>query len=393
MTFNLFDLVALVVLVAAVLAGIRTGALPQVGGIGGALAALLVMLNAAPWVTRVTADIEPIPRAIIVLGAILGSVIVGEALGSAIGRTVAERLGDGMLSGVDRFAGGVLGAAQALLIIWLAGGLMAIGPFPTLARTATQSTALRAVDKYLPPPTDVIGQVAGVLDDSGLPDVFLGLEPVPLAPVDTPTNPMANRIAGSAPEVTFRVVSRACDVQVTGTSFLVAPGYLVTNAHVVAGASTIRIGGGDHLMDATAVLFDPDLDVAVLHVAGLKGRGLRFATTSPPRGAVGAALGYAGGGALVILPAAVSGSYPAVGRDIDGRNQVTRDILELRARVEPGDSGGPLVLEDGTVGGVVFAESKTDPAVGYALTPVAVSTRITPAIGRTASVSTGDCIR
>ena len=43
---------------------------------------------------------------------------------------------------------------------------------------------------------------------------------------------------------------------------------------------------------------------------------------------------------------------------------MTRDILELRAEVEPGDSGGPFVLEDGTVAGVVFAESRTDESVG-----------------------------
>ena len=186
---NLFDLIAILVLVLAVLAGIRTGALPQVGGIGGAVTGLLVMLNAAPWLLDVTAGLEPIPRALVVLGAILGAVILGEALGSAIGRAIADRLGEGVLSGMDRVAGGLVGAAQALLIIWLAGGLMVASPFPRLAQTASQSTAVRTIDGYLPPPTEVIGQIAGALDDSGLPDVFVGLEPIPLQPVDTPDGP------------------------------------------------------------------------------------------------------------------------------------------------------------------------------------------------------------
>jgi hypothetical protein len=51
------------------------------------------------------------------------------------------------------------------------------------------------------------------------------------------------------------------------------------------------------------------------------------------------------------------------------------------------------VLEGGTVGGVVFAESKVDPAVGYALSPLDVWRRVEPAIGRTAAVSTGRCLR
>ncbi len=393
MDANLFDLIALVILVLAVLAGVRTGALPQIGGIGGALTGLLVMLYAAPWLVDITDGLEPIPRALLVLGAVLGAVILGEAGGSAIGRAIAEHLGTGVLSGVDRAIGGLVGAAQALLIIWLAGGLMAAGPFPRLAQTASQSTAVRTVDQYLPPPAEFIGGIAGALDASGLPDVFVGLEPIPLQAVDTPTSPEAQGIAGAAMDATFRVIARACESQVAGTSFLVAPGYLVTNAHVVAGASTIRITSGEDVADADVVLFDPDLDVALLHAPRIDGPVLRFATRTPKRGALGAALGFAGGGPLVVMPAAVAGSYEATGRDIYGKHRITRDIIELRAAVDPGDSGGPVVLENGTVGGLIFAESRTDPAVGYALTPATVAARIAPAIGRTGSVSVGSCIR
>ncbi len=68
-------------------------------------------------------------------------------------------------------------------------------------------------------------------------------------------------------------------------------------------------------------------------------------------------------------------------------------ILELSARIDRGDSGGPLILTDGTVGGVVFAEAKSDDQVGYALTPVEVSQRITPSLGKTKAVATGACAR
>ena len=392
---NPFDAIALLVLVLAVLAGVRTGALPQIGGIGGAVIGLLVMLNLAPWLVSLTGDVEPLLRAVIVIGALLGAVLAGETIGSAIGRAVAVRLGTGVLSGMDRAAGALLGAAQALLIIWLAGGLLAVGPFPTFAKAASQSTAVRAVEAYLPPPTEVIEKVAVVLDDSGLPDVFVGLEPIPQPPVDTPTDPQAERIARAATASTFRVTTRACDAQVNGTAFIVAPGYLVTNAHVVAGASTIRVArlGGADTLDAEAVMFNPNEDLALLHVPSLQGPVLRFASSTPARGAVGAALGYTGGGPLQVLPAAVTGSYPATGRDIYGGDRITRDILELRAAVQPGDSGGPLILEDGTVGGLVFAESRTDAGVGYALTPGEVADRVAPAIGSQGAVDLGQCIR
>jgi uncharacterized membrane protein required for colicin V production len=390
---NLYDLIALIVLVLAVIAGTRTGALPQVGGIGGAIIGLLLTLNAAPWLQDVTGDLEPVARALVVLGVILAAVVVGEAVGSALGQAIAGRLGEGVLSGMDRVAGGLLGAAQALLIIWLVGGLMVAGPFPRLARTASESTAVQAIDQVLPPPLDVIGRIAGALDDTGLPDVFVGLEPIPLQAVDTPTSREAERIAGDAVRSVARVVSRACDTQVTGTAFLVAPGYLVTNAHVVAGASTIRVTNGDGVADAEAVAFDPQLDVALLYAPDVTGPVLELAQDPPDRGTLGAALGFAGGGPLLVMPAAVAGAYPATGRDIYDTGRVTRDILELRAEIEPGDSGGPLVLEDGTVGGVVFAESETDPAVGYALAPGPVWDAVRPRIGATGAADVGDCLR
>jgi S1-C subfamily serine protease len=390
---NPFDLAAIAILVFAVIAGIRTGALPQVGGITGAVASLLLLFQLAPWILDVTSSLEPIVRALVVLGAVLGGVVAGEAVGSTVGRAIAEGLGNGVISGLDRAAGGILGAGQAILIVWLAGGLLAASGFPTLGREAANSTAVRLTDRFLPPPTKVVGDIAGVIDESGLPDVFVGLEPVPLEPVDPPTDPQAARIARAAGGSTARVSTRACDAQVTGTAAVVADGYLVSNAHVVAGASTIRVELPSGTSDASVVLFDPELDVALLHAPDVHEPALRFAASDPRRGALGAALGYAGGGPLVVLPAAVTGGYRAQGRDIYDKGLVTRDILELRAGVEPGDSGGPLILEDGTIGGLVFAESRTDDSVGYALTPTSVSVRIAPAIGRTGPVDLGACLR
>ena len=95
----------------------------------------------------------------------------------------------------------------------------------------------------------------------------------------------------------------------------------------------------------------------------------------------------------MIVPAAVTGSYRATGRDIYDEARVDRDILELRAQIDRGDSGGPFVLQDGTIGGLVFAEARSDPDVGYALTPTSVAVRVTPAVGRREVVATGDCLR
>jgi S1-C subfamily serine protease len=82
-----------------------------------------------------------------------------------------------------------------------------------------------------------------------------------------------------------------------------------------------------------------------------------------------------------------------VGRDIYGRGRVRREVYELQAEVRPGNSGGPFVEADGTVLGVVFAGSTTDPGIGYALASTEVEPLVERAEGRTAPVPTGPCLR
>jgi len=334
-------------------------------------------------------------RPYVVLTGLLLAVGIGESLGSAIGRAIARSLGGGVLGAADRVAGGFTGAAQALLIVWLAGGLLAIGPIPRLTEAAQTSTAIRTLNAALPPPDEIATELGSLLDASGLPEVFVGLEPLPQPAVDPPTDATARAIGKLAEASTVRISAATCGFESSGTGVVVADGYVVTNAHVVAGARSrgVRVTGIAGQVDARVVLFDPALDVAVLHAPDLQAVALRFAATDPTRGAVGAALGYPGGGSLTVVPAAVTGAYPATGRDIYDQATVTRRVIELRAQIDRGDSGGPFVLPDGTVGGLIFAEARTDPDVGYALSPSAVAKRVTPALERTNSVDTGECVR
>jgi S1-C subfamily serine protease len=189
-----------------------------------------------------------------------------------------------------------------------------------------------------------------------------------------------------------RIQAEACLTRSTGTGVAVAPGYVLTNAHVVAGARSVTVDTPTRRWDAIVVFYDPDLDIAVLRVDGFAPPSLIFATADPSRGALGATIGYPGGGDAVVEPAAVTAAYDAEGLDVTGTERVTRRIIELRAVVEPGDSGGPLLLTDGTIGGIVFAESRSDETVGYALSPTAVAIALRPAIGLSRPVDTGPCL-
>jgi S1-C subfamily serine protease len=390
---NPLDAGAIALLLLAILLGWRSGALPQVAGLLGAAVGVAVGLVAVPRLLPFLADVPAVVRAVAVIAVLLGCVGFGEAVGTRFGRSGSRRLGVGLLGAMDRVGGSAVGAAQAILVIWLAGGILATGAVPQLGQLAQTSRAVRTIAVLLPSPTEIVLELGKALDESGLPDVFLGLERLPAEAIDLPDDPLAqalgSRVAASVP----RVQAEACSIRSTGTGFVIAAGYVVTNAHVVAGSRSITVDTPTDRRAAVAVLFDPELDVAVLRVEGLSAPALVFARGDPARGALAATFGYPGGGGAVVEPAAVTATYDAEGLDITGTQRVTRRIIELRAVVEPGDSGGPLLLVDGTVGGVVFAESRSDETVGYALSPIAVAVAVQPAVGLTQAVDTGPCLR
>jgi S1-C subfamily serine protease len=391
--FNTIDLVVLLLAIGAAIAGYRSGALPQVLGLAGVGGAFALIVSFAPQITALLVELDQPARAMVAIGGAIAVVAMAEAIGSGIGASVRDKVGRGLASGVDSAVGGLVGIGQVLAFAWLVGGLLATSAVPTLAGEAQRSGTVRWLLERLPPPGEVIGDVGAILDQSGLPQVFSGLEPLPAPPVDGPGAEEAAAIAGRAIASTVRVEAVGCGATFTGTAFSVAPGLFVTNAHVVAGADRVELRGTAGSGEGTVVLFDPALDVALVRAPDLRLPALELTAEAPGRGTIGAALGHPNGAELTALPAAVTTQIRAQGRDIYGRNQVVRDILELRAAVEPGVSGGPFVLVDGDVGGVIFAESRFDESVGYALDPAAVAEAIGPGLGATAAVDTGPCIR
>jgi S1-C subfamily serine protease len=281
--------------------------------------------------------------------------------------------------------------AFTLLTVWLLAATFARSAGPSLATAIQTSRLLQALDRTLPPAPNVLARVEGTLGLGRIPRVFTGLEPTPAPPVTGPNAAAVNAAADAGRAATVKIEGLGCGGLLDGSGFVAGPGLVATNAHVVAGidAPTVIDARGRHR--ATVVLFDPNLDFAVLRTSGLAAAPLSLATTDQPRGTIGAALGYPGGGDLTVSPAAILAQRTAVGRNIYDAGLVRRDIYELQAVVRPGNSGGPLVAPDGTVIGVIFATSTSNGNIGYALT----ATEIIPDLGqaRTADpVSTGACL-
>jgi S1-C subfamily serine protease len=179
-----------------------------------------------------------------------------------------------------------------------------------------------------------------------------------------------------------------------GSGWVLSPGRVVTNAHVVAGADTVRVRVRDtgRERDARVVAFDPRRDVAVLDVPGLDaGRLTQGAPLDSGDAAVVA--GFPGDDGLWVGAARVRGTLTARGEDIYGRTGVVREIYSLRAQVRRGASGGPVLDQQGRVVGMVFATSLDDPDTGYALTLEELAPVLQRGTTATDRVGTGDCAR
>jgi S1-C subfamily serine protease len=189
-----------------------------------------------------------------------------------------------------------------------------------------------------------------------------------------------------------RVTGLGCGREQLGSGFFVADHAVVTNAHVVAGVDTVSIDSGGRAFSATVVLYDPQQDVAVLRVPDTSQPALRLAGQTPERGTDAVALGFPGGGPLAFVPAVVTQAFDAAGPDIYNSGSTSRQIVELRADVQRGDSGGPLIVAPGVAGGIVFGASRTNAAVGYAISANSVATEIRQATGNVGAVTSGACL-
>jgi uncharacterized membrane protein required for colicin V production len=391
---NLADLVILGLAGLAAYRGFRHGLVGQFFELGGGFLGLVLGVTLAGTVADAFAAEPGFKGLLISLLTVFILLSLGQTAGHLIGHRFGSAARKARLGGVNAGLGAGFGILVTLVSYWMIGSLLVHGPWPEVARLMSRSKILKGLNDVSEPP-DVLAYVRQYLDTAGFPQVFTGLPPPIGKPVDLPSGRLARRAARRAQPSTVRIVVPACGGQQLGSGWIAAPDTVVTNAHVVAGGTEIQVqdSGGTH--SGRVVLFDPATDVAIVHVTGLAGPPLELNTEPLERGTPGATLGYPGADAprLDVDRAAVQNSYPARGRDIYGRDDVTREVYELRASIRQGESGGPFALPSGEVGGVVFAASTTDGNVGYALTGAEVADEVDEGAGRTEPVSTGDCAR
>jgi S1-C subfamily serine protease len=391
---DLLDILLLLVILAYAASGYRrglvAGCVSLAGFVGGAVIGVCVL----PWLMDLVTAGTSAATVTAVL-TVLVPAVLGHELAGRLALKLRRELDRGPLRVADGAGGAVANTVAVLLVAWVAASVLGVSSSTLVTQSIRNSALLGAVQDAMPDTTPTwFSRATSALPEAGYPQVFNPFENEPTAGVAKPSGDSVTATAtNAARRSTVKIEGAAGNQGREGSGFAYAAQHVMTNAHVVAGIDnpTVRVGGVGRAYEARVVLFDPQKDVAVLYVPGLRVPLLRFDDTAG-RGDSAVVAGYPQDGGLDLQAATVANRINARGQNIYNTSNVTREIYSIRSTVRPGNSGGPLLTTDGRVYGVVFARSTSDNETGYVLTADEVTGDAQRAARATAPVDTGDLV-
>ena len=155
--------------------------------------------------------------------------------------------------------------------------------------------------------------------------------------------------------------------EASGSGFIVsADGYIVTNNHVVEGATAVQVivAGETDPIDAVVVGTDATTDIAVLKIDRTS---LPYVTLGDSDSLQVGELAVAIGNPFGELAGSVTvGVISALDREISINNS-SYNLLQTDASINSGNSGGPLVNSYGEVIGITNAKVSEGEGIGFAI--------------------------
>jgi S1-C subfamily serine protease len=302
----------------------------------------------------------------------------------AMGEGIRRRMAFPLAATIDGVGGALLVAGLGFALVWIAGAVALQTPGARKFRKDIQrSFILSTLNEALPPSGPILNALSRA-------DPFPSIRG-PQADVPAPNrriirDPDVRRAHDSV----VRILGTACGLAVQGSGWVASPKIVVTNAHVVAGEddTTVQTDGGPEL-DATALVFDPHNDLAVLRVDGLGAPALA-AHPNARAGEPVAILGFPQDGPYHASPGRLGETRTVISRDAYGAGPVQRRMTSIRGNIRSGNSGGPVVDADGQAVATVFAATTRGPRGGFGIPTGIVESDLGSAGG---SVDTGPCVR
>jgi S1-C subfamily serine protease len=390
---NFVDALVIVLLLGAAWSGFRRGFINSTIALIGAIGGAVIGIKVAPLVMSHVGDSAA--KVAVGIACVILGVGIGEIAGATVGRALSERVTWRPAKAIDHGLGLIGHTLAVLVVTWMIALPLGSVPFPWLASAVRSSTVLGAVDRVMPGGVrDISTRMRQLFDDSGFPAILDPLTPTPDVQVGVPDSTLATspalRAAGKS-VLKIRGVATACSRRIEGSGFVIAPGKLLTNAHVVAGTDDVTVEQGNATLPATVVVYDPDRDLAVLDVPGLTRTPLKFAEVPGKAPDSAAPAGYPLDGPFTITPGRIRSEITLDGPNIYSSKTVSRDVYTLRADVRAGNSGGPLLATDGSVLGVVFGAAIDKPDIGFALTAAEAAPVVAAGLRDDTAVATGAC--
>ena len=146
---------------------------------------------------------------------------------------------------------------------------------------------------------------------------------------------------------------------------LSSDGLVLTNNHVVAGATSVSVTdvGNGQTYSASVVGYDRSADIAVVKLSRASGLAVAPLGDSSTVNAGDSAVAIGNAGGTGGAPSAVGGTVTTLDQSITARDASTgaaeqlTGLIEVAAAIQPGDSGGPLATASGQVIGMDTAAS------------------------------------
>ncbi|GMH24215.1 hypothetical protein Nepgr_026058 [Nepenthes gracilis] len=149
-------------------------------------------------------------------------------------------------------------------------------------------------------------------------------------------------------------------------------GHIVTNYHVIRGASDLRVTLADQsTYEARVVGFDQDKDVAVLRVSAPQDK-LRPIPVGVSAGLLVGQKVYAIGNPFGLDHTLTTGVISGLRREISSAatGRPIQDVIQTDAAINPGNSGGPLLDSSGSLIGIntaIYSPSGASSGVGFSI--------------------------